>query len=221
VAKAKKQRLTARERRAQLLEVGRRVFAQHGYAAASIEEVARTADVSKPVVYEHFGGKEGLYAVIVDREMSRLVERIAAEIATGSPRRRFEHAVLAFLTYVEAEPDGFSVLTRDVPPTTPGHGMQSVISDLAERVGHVFAEQLAASGLKTEVAALYAHALIGMVTMVGQWWIDSGRELDVKTVARHTAAVGWMGLRHMPETPRFEDDPSPKAARSSRRGQKS
>jgi AcrR family transcriptional regulator len=211
VTEGKKLRLTARERRAQLLEVGRQVFAQHGYSAASIEEVARAGDVSKPVVYEHFGGKEGLYAVIVDREMSRLVERIAAEISEGSARRRFERAVLAFLTYVDEEPDGFSVLTRDGPPTTPGRGMQSVISDLAERVGDVFAEQLAAAGLKTEVAALYAHALIGMVTMVGQWWIDSGRKLDVKTVARHTAAVGWMGLRHMPQTPHFEDDPPPRS----------
>lgn len=213
MVRAKKRRLSARERRAQLLEVGRGVFARHGYAAASIEEVARAADVSKPVVYEHFGGKEGLYAVIVDREMNRLVERIAAQISEGSARRRFERAVLAFLTYVEQEPDGFSVLTRDGPPSTAGKGMQSVISDLAERVGHVFAEQLAAAGLKTEVASLYAHALIGMVTMVGQWWIDSGRELDVKTVARHTAAVGWMGLRHMPQVPRFEDDPPPRGGR--------
>ena len=62
-------RMTGAQRRQQLLDVGRELFGQKGYEATSIEEVAARADVSKPVVYEHFGGKEGLYAVVVDREM--------------------------------------------------------------------------------------------------------------------------------------------------------
>jgi len=66
---AKKQRLSGAERRVQLMEVGRSVFASHGYEATSIKEIAQKAGVSKPIVYEHFGAKEGLYAAIVDREM--------------------------------------------------------------------------------------------------------------------------------------------------------
>jgi AcrR family transcriptional regulator len=199
----KKKRLTAAQRRAQLLGVGRKVFAEHGYNAGSIEEIARAAKVSKPIVYEHFGGKEGLYAVIVDREMDALVQRIAVNIGEGSARRRFEQAVLAFLTYVKDEPDGFAVLTRDAPMTMAGKGMPSVISDLAERIGHVFKQQLTAAGLNPDVAPLYAHALIGMVTLVGQWWIEN-QKLDVETVAKHVAAMGWMGLRHIPKDPQFE-----------------
>ena len=53
-------RMTGKERREQLIAVGRRVFAERGYEAASIEDIAERAKVSKPVVYEHFGGKEGL-----------------------------------------------------------------------------------------------------------------------------------------------------------------
>src|SRR5580693_7990731 len=94
-------RLPASERRAQLVEVGRAVFARRGYEAASVEEIAERARVSKPVVYEHFGGKEGLYAVVVDREMEYVVRRISEAIATGSPRQRVEGAALAFLTYVK------------------------------------------------------------------------------------------------------------------------
>ena len=45
------------------------VFAERGFEATSVEEIAARAGVSKPIVYEHFGGKEGLYAVIVDREV--------------------------------------------------------------------------------------------------------------------------------------------------------
>lgn len=199
----RKKRLTAAQRRLQLLGVGRRVFAEHGYNAGSIEEIARVANVSKPIVYQHFGGKEGLYAVIVDREMDALVQRIASRIVDGSPRHRFEQAVLAFLTYVKDEPDGFAVLTRDAPLAISGKGMPSVISDLAERVGVVFKEQLKAAGLNAKVAPIYAHALIGMVTLTGQWWIEN-QELDVETVAEHVAALGWMGLRHIPKKPTFE-----------------
>jgi len=201
---SKKRRLTAAQRRSQLLGVGRKVFAQQGYNAGSIEEIARAAKVSKPVIYQHFGGKEGLYAVIVDREMDALVQRIAVKIADGSARRRFEQAVLAFLVYVKDEPDGFAVLTRDAPMAMAGKGMPSVISDLAERIGDVFKQQLKAAGLNTQVAPLYAHALIGMVTLVGQWWIENQR-LDVETVAEHVAAMGWMGLRHIPKKPKFAD----------------
>ena len=62
-------RMTALQRREQLIRVGRALFASKGFEAVSVEEIAANAKVSKPIVYEHFGGKEGLYAVIVDREM--------------------------------------------------------------------------------------------------------------------------------------------------------
>jgi AcrR family transcriptional regulator len=65
---ASRKKLTAAARRAQLIQVGREVFAENGYEATSVEEIASRAKVSKPIVYEHFGGKEGLYAVVVDRE---------------------------------------------------------------------------------------------------------------------------------------------------------
>ena len=57
------------------------MFAKRGYEAASVEEIADKAKVSKPIVYEHFGGKEGLYAVVVDREMDYVVTRIAEAIS--------------------------------------------------------------------------------------------------------------------------------------------
>ena len=65
--------MTGTERRAQLLDIGRRLFAERGLDGTSIEEIAAKAGVSKPVVYEHFGGKEGLYAVVVDREVERFI----------------------------------------------------------------------------------------------------------------------------------------------------
>jgi AcrR family transcriptional regulator len=193
-------RLTASERRAQLIEVGRGVFAKRGYEGTSVEELADRAKVSKPIVYEHFGGKEGLYAVIVDREMDYVVRRIAEAISSGSPRERVERAALAFLLYVKDHPDGFAVLAHDAPLTSGRGGMSSLLNDVAERVGDVFAAAFKNAGYDPKSAPIYAHALIGMVTFVGQWWTDVRRP-SVEEVANHIAALAWMGLRHLPKRP--------------------
>src|SRR6202795_3953557 len=110
-----RRRLPAAARRAQLIDVGRAVFAKRGYEGTAVEEIADRAKVSKPVVYEHFGGKEGLYAVVVDREMSDLLDRLTSALSAGHPRKLVEQAALALLTYIEEETDGFRILSRDSP----------------------------------------------------------------------------------------------------------
>jgi AcrR family transcriptional regulator len=194
------ERLSASARRAQLIDVGRIVFAKRGYEGASIEEIADRAKVSRPIVYEHFGGKEGLYAVIVDREMDYVVRRISDAITTGSPRARLESASLAFLTYVKDHPDGFAILSHDRPVSAAGTEMSSLLNDVAERVGGVFAEAFKNAGYDPRAAPIYAHALVGMVTFVGQWW-TTVRRPAVEEVANHIAALAWMGLRHLPKRP--------------------
>src|SRR6185436_14887437 len=95
---APRARMTGPQRREQLLDVGRRLFAEKGFEGTSVEEIASTAQVSKPVVYEHFGGKEGLYAVVVDREIRTLLDAIAASLGTEDhPRVLLENAALALL----------------------------------------------------------------------------------------------------------------------------
>jgi AcrR family transcriptional regulator len=200
--KRKKKKLPAADRRAQLLTVARGVFAKAGFDSASMDEIARLAGVSKPILYEHFGGKEGLYAVIVDREMQALTDRVVARIATGSPRKRWEGAVIACLAYAKEQPDGFAVLTRDPPPGQTRRAITNVIRDLSERVRVIFEEELDRVGLDSRVSGLYAHALIGAVTEAAQWWVDN-RTMDVDDVARHVAAISWMGLRHLPKKPQL------------------
>jgi AcrR family transcriptional regulator len=198
MAKAKK--LTAAERRAQLIDVGRAAFAEKGYQGISVEELALRANVSKPVLYNHFGGKEGLYAVIVDREIEHVVRIISEAIATGTPRQRVEASALAFLAYVEQNPDGFKVLTHDAPLSTGEGTMTSLLNDVAARVAQVFTATFKEAGYDPRNAPIYAHALVGMVTFVGQWWVDA-RKPPMQDVAAHISALAWMGLRHLPTRP--------------------
>jgi len=190
-------RLTAVERRNQLIEIGRTVFAERGYEATSVEEIAERAGISKPIVYEHFGGKEGLYAVIVDREMEFVIGEITVAISDGTPRERIEGAALAFLRYVKDRPDGFAVLSRDAPANV---GMASLLAEVADRVGQIFATEFKKAGFNTKAAPIYAQALIGMVTFVGQWWQEDQR-MSVEEAASHISALAWMGLRHLPKQP--------------------
>jgi len=192
-------RLTAAARRAQLIEVGRAVFAENGFEATSVEEIAARAKISKPILYSHFGGKEGLYAVVVDREIERILERIAEAVSSGPPRVRLEQAALAYLTYVQEHPEGFAVLLRDAPKQNSE--MPALMYDLADRISDVFTEQFGNAGYDTKIAPIYAHALVGMVAFVGQWWTESHKPPPVEAVASHIGALVWMGLRHLPKRP--------------------
>jgi len=186
-----------------LIEIGRTVFAKRGYEAASVEEIAQHAKISKPIIYEHFGGKEGLYAVVVDREVEHIVSRIVEAVSSGSPRERLERAVVAYLTYVRERPEGFALLLRDAPSAGPSGEMPTLMYDLADRVGDVFTEQFRQAGFDAKAAPIYAHALVGMVAFVGQWWKESRRPPPAEAVATHVAALAWMGLRHLPRKPRL------------------
>jgi AcrR family transcriptional regulator len=197
----KRPRLAASARRAQLVDVGRVVFAKRGYEATSVEEIAERAGISKPIVYEHFGGKEGLYAVIIDREVEHIVASIVEAISSGTPRERVEQAALAFLRYVQERPEGFTILVRDAPATKRTGEMPGLMFDLADRVGAVFTEQFRTAGYDAKSAPIYAHALVGMVAFVGHWWTECRKPPPAETVAGHIAALAWMGLRHLPRKP--------------------
>jgi AcrR family transcriptional regulator len=188
------------ERREQLLDIGRSLFAERGFDAASIEEIAARAKVSKPVVYEHFGGKEGLYAVVVHREMQRLADRVAGALSAGHPRELLEQAAVAMLDYIETESDGFAILVRDSPVGGSGGTFATLINDIASQVEHILGEEFGSRGLDPRLAELYSQALVGMVAMTGQWWLDA-REPKRDDVAAHLVNLAWNGLSGLEARP--------------------
>src|SRR5664279_3942080 len=197
-------RMTGRERREQLLDVGRRLFAEKGFEATSIEEIASRAGVSKPVVYEHFGGKEGLYAVVVDREMSALLDGITSSLTMNRSIVRVERVALALLTYVEERTDGFRIMIRDSPASISSGTYSSLLNDAVSQVASILAGDFSRRGLDPELAPLYAQALVGSVSMTAQWWLDTG-EPKKEVVAAHLVNLMWNGLTHLEADPELHD----------------
>lgn len=192
--------MSAAQRREQLIVTGRQLFAERGFDATSVEEIAARAKVSKPVVYEHFGGKEGLYAVVVDREVRSLLDKITTALTAGHPRELLEQAAMALLDYIESETDGFRVLVRDSPGLPVESSFSSVLNDVAHQVEHILGLQFKARGYNRKLAELYAQALVGMVALTGRWWLDV-RKPDKETVAAHLVNLAWNGLSHLDQKP--------------------
>jgi AcrR family transcriptional regulator len=200
--------MTGKERREQLLDIGRRLFAERGIDGTSIEEIAAQADVSKPVVYEHFGGKEGLYAVVVDREVERFIAMATRLLEGDDTMEKFEAAAVGLLRYIQENSDGFRILVRDSNPSSGSGTFASLISDIASQVEYKLDDMLKERGYDPKLAPMYAQMLVGMVAFTGQWWLDARRpKLD--EVAAHLVNLAWHGLSELDPKPRI----SPEALR--------
>ena len=195
VQRAPRARMTGAQRRLQLIEVARGLFAERGFEGTSIEEIAQRAGVSKPIVYEHFGGKEGLYAVVVDREMETLLEMVTQSLTRNRSLYRIQQVALALLTYMEERTDGFRILVRgdSTASTSETATYSSLLNDAISQVEHILAGDFERRGFDPSLAPLYAQALVGMVSVTAQWWLDV-REPSKEVVAAHLVNLCWNGL---------------------------
>lgn len=195
-------RMTSGQRREQLISVARRLFADNGMAGTSVEEIAATAGVSKPVIYEHFGSKDGLYAVVVDREVRHLQDSLNAAMTRPKqgPKRTLESAVLALLDYIDDRPDGFRIISRDSSVGSATGSYASILSDVASWAEGILAANFDRHGFDVSYSYLYAQALTGMVGMTGQAWLDT-REPAKEIVAAHLVDLTFNGLAHLSGSP--------------------
>jgi AcrR family transcriptional regulator len=204
--------MTGRERREQLLDVARALFAEKGFEGTSVEEIAARAEVSKPVVYEHFGGKEGIYAVIVDREVETLLAALTLALSRREhPKVTVEGAALALLDYIETHTDGFRILVRDSPVAQATGTFSSLIGDVATHVEILLAKQFQRQGLDPATAPMYAQMLVGMIALTGQWWLEA-RSPDKAEVAANLVNLAWNGLKGLEPTPRLTPGTAPERA---------
>ncbi|MFY9614850.1 MAG: TetR/AcrR family transcriptional regulator [Candidatus Dormiibacterota bacterium] len=137
-------RMSAAERREQILDATQEIVGEQGFHALSIEAVARRAGISRPVVYEHFGDISGLFEALIERLGDRAIRQLAAVLPTaldaGNPREQLLGALGGYLEAAQADPVTWRLVLmppEGAPETVRDRiaiGRSAVLSQLAEAV---------------------------------------------------------------------------------------
>jgi AcrR family transcriptional regulator len=193
-------------REQQMLEVAGRVFAAHGFHDASMDEIAIGAGISKPMIYNYFGSKEGLYAAYVEAAGQRLLTRMAEAAADADARpidaeATLRATALAFFAHVDENRESWSVLFGEL--ATHGSPLSNEVAAIRQRMIYrtaaLFDVVLRRAGIpakKVGGTEPLAHAFVGAGESLANWWLDHPRETK-EAMADRLIQVGWLGLRQL------------------------
>ncbi|HEU4424603.1 MAG TPA: TetR/AcrR family transcriptional regulator [Pilimelia sp.] len=195
-------RLPRAVREQQMLDAAVRVFSLRGYDAASMDEIADQAGISKPMVYAYLGTKEELFIACIHREATRLMEAIAAVIyGEPPPDEQFWRGFRAFFGYVGAHRDGWAVLFRRARAREPfATELSAMRQRIIEVVTGLLSRALAARGRTVREAELEAtaYALVGAGESLADWLADHPDEDPERTATRMMNIV-WVGAGQLLE----------------------
>jgi AcrR family transcriptional regulator len=184
-------RLTADQRREQLLDVAGERFAALGFHALSMEAIADAAGVSKPVLYQHFPSKRALYVALVGDAVDELHHRITEALeGTTDNRQRIGGAIRTFFDFVEDPRFRLLFLTSDAADPEIAAMVDGAHQGVAESVAKLIA---ADAGLSLAGAELLATGLRGLAIAGAQWWVDHD-DVDKDAAVSLLAQLMWRGL---------------------------
>jgi AcrR family transcriptional regulator len=161
-------------RRTALLDAAVQAIRKHG-PGASMEELAKAAGVTKPILYRHFGHRDGLTAALATRFALGLESTLqAAMVAGNAPRETLEKTIDAYLEFVERDPEVYQFLVRRLLAHDPSSDLNvaNFLGQVGNQVAVVLGEQLRAANADSGGAEPLAHGLVGMVHAAGDWWLE-------------------------------------------------
>src|SRR5580765_3876793 len=186
-------RLPAAARREQLVATALEMFAQQGFHATSMNDIADAAGVTKPVLYQHFASKRELYLALLEETGHRLLTLIedATRDADG-PRSQVVQGFGAYFRWVAADRDEFLLLFGS------GARRDEEFADAVRRVEEAVAEAIAPlirADIDAEHQRLLAMAMVGLAEATSRRLVAHGRPFDPDRVGRQVADLAWGGLR--------------------------
>jgi AcrR family transcriptional regulator len=197
-------------RERQMLDAAVATFARRGYRAASMDEIAVAAGVSKPLVYLYLNSKDELFSACIRREADALKAAVWGAVERGTPAdRQLWNGLLAFFEHTAAHPEGWAVLYSQA--RTVGEPFAEEVSAMRAEIVEFVRVLIAAAAedadcdpalADREVAAL-AHALVGAAEALAGWGAAySGRENAVTMMN-----FAWSGLGNLMHGRRWEPSP--------------
>jgi AcrR family transcriptional regulator len=209
-------RLSRDDRMEQTLEAARGLFAERGYAAVTMEEIATAVGVTKPLLYNYFGNKERLYIACMERAGDALLATIGEAVgATENPGDALAAGVRAFFSFLDTERAAWAVLFDETLPH--GGEVADRVAAYRARIAELVSGSLLAqlpdrrrAAARTEVEALSA-ALLGAAEALARWWLAT-EAIDATDAAELLVSTVEPGLRERSvppnsKSPRGGSDP--------------
>jgi AcrR family transcriptional regulator len=191
-ARDSKRALLRERRREELLDVADRVIQRHG-VDVSMDEIASGAGITKPVLYRHFGDKDGLYQALTERYVDELKTALKPATQASEPRDRLAAAIDAYLVYVEREPERYRFLLHaSEQPRTAG-----IVADFRRRhiaeCAFTAEDNLRRAGVHPGFAEPWAECVSGMIRAAGTSWLET-RSLPRNRLVDYLTTILWDGF---------------------------
>ncbi|HVM20774.1 MAG TPA: TetR/AcrR family transcriptional regulator [Egibacteraceae bacterium] len=184
-------RLSAPERRSQLLSVAGRLFAEQGFHGLSMEQLAEAAGVSKPVLYQHFPSKRVLYLALVTDAITELEAQVRKALeGTSDNKARVEGAIGAYFDFVEDQRFALLFGTAELNDTDVREAVEGALSRVADDIGQLIADD---AGLSPDAAQFLASGVRGLATEGARWWVEH-RDVEKADAVRLLSRLVWRGL---------------------------
>ena len=184
-------RLPAPERREQLLETALHVIARQGFHQTSMDDVAKKAGVTKPVLYQHFESKQEMYFLVLRETIDQLQNSIDSRRESSSNVLEWtELGILGVFKFFEDIPDAFNFLlgASDIQEAELRHELRKLQDNLTIRM----ARNMQSLDLEKSVAT--ASGAFGLLVGVLRHWMNDGQRTSVEDMAHLTSKMLTHGL---------------------------
>jgi AcrR family transcriptional regulator len=164
----------------------------------TMEQLAAAGGVTKPILYRHFGDRDGLITAIAERFTAELMASVSQPLAAGEeledPRALLEATVAGYVEFVDREPNLYRFLVRQAAARPEGRDrVESLIDAIARQVAVVIGERLRALGADSGPAVVWAYGIIGFVHQACDWWLQD-RTLPRERLVTYLTGLLWEGL---------------------------
>jgi AcrR family transcriptional regulator len=193
-------RLPRAIREQQMLDAAIHVFSRRGFHAASMDDIAEAAGISKPMLYAYLGSKEALFIACLHREGTRMAEAIVAVVEPGlPPDEQLRRGLRAFFRFVGAHRDGWSMLYRQPRGEQRFAGEIAIMrARMLEMVAGMLRRAVPEQGRDVPHRELdiVAYALVGATESLADWLADHPDEDPDRTAIR-MMNIAWLGAGHL------------------------
>lgn len=186
------------ERRTQLLDFALEVFVEQGYHAASMDEIASRAGVSKPVLYQHFPGKLELYIALIESSADEVIQQICEALeSTEDNKERVNAVIRVFFDYVSNSAAAFRLIYESDLTNDPivAREVKRVTNEIGEAIAEVIHHD---TDLPDPASYLLAVGLVGAGLTSAQYWLANDSELSKEQAVSLIGTLAWRGIGGFP-----------------------